>query len=359
MERTKISSAQFFIAMFVSRVVVTIALNAHYTGGENMLDTIFSYLIAMAIGAVLAVPIWMALGRSGERGVPELAMENMGWAGRLVPICYGLYFVLVGGTSLALFQIFLMDTVNPGFSAGMVITALVGVALYGAMRGIETVARCATCVFVVLLLGCGLVFSIVARRFSLDNLEPLFCGGLSQTGQGVVLFLARTSIFADMAVLLPQVKGRKKLGFFGWMAGTSLFVGVTVLLIVGCLGRYAYTQNFPVYVLASITEVRSLQRLDAVFTGVWMMGLVIKLACDLYACRVCFSALTKRKEPKWAHWATGVAVLVLALAIAGQSRMQRWFLDTKFLFWCTVISGGAIPLIIWAAGALGRKRRGK
>ena len=38
MSHTKISSAQFFVAMFVSRVVVTIALNAHYTGGENLLD---------------------------------------------------------------------------------------------------------------------------------------------------------------------------------------------------------------------------------------------------------------------------------------------------------------------------------
>ena len=358
MERTKISSAQFFIAMFVSRVVVTIALNAHYTGGENMLDTIFSYLAAMALGAVLAVPIWLAVGKGSS--VPELALENMGWAGRLVPVCYGLYFVLVGGTSLALFQIFLMDTVNPGFSAGLVIAALVGVALYGALRGIETVARCATCVFVVLLLGCGLVFSIVSRRFSPDNLEPLFSGGISQAGHGVLLFLARTSIFADMAVLLPQVKGRKKLGFAGWMLGTSLFVGVTVLLIVGCLGRYAYTQNFPVYVLASITEVRSLQRLDAVFTGVWMMGLVIKLACDLYACRVCFSLLTKRKEPQWALWVTAGAVLILALAVVRYSQVQKWFLDTNFLFWCTVISGGVLPLAVWVSGAVRRKgRRGK
>ena len=41
MERkTNISSAQFFLMMFVSRVVVTIALNAQYLGGENMVDSI-------------------------------------------------------------------------------------------------------------------------------------------------------------------------------------------------------------------------------------------------------------------------------------------------------------------------------
>lgn len=349
MERTNISASQFFIAMFVSRVVVTIALNAQYTGGENMLDNIFSYLLAMLLGLLIALPVWLALRRGGG-SVPEQAVARMGPVGGVVPLAYGLYFVLAGGTSLALFQIFLMDTVNPGFSAGLVVAALVAVALYGAARGIETAARCAVCVFAVLVLGCGLVFCIVAGRFRTENLEPLFYNGLSQTGQGVLLFLARTSLFADMAVLLPQVKGRRKLGLVGWMLGTAAFITVMILLITGCLGRYAYTQNFPVYVLASLTEVRSLQRLDAVFTGVWMMGLIVKLSFDLYACRVCFFSMAKKKEPKWALWLTALAVLALALCTARSARLRGLLLDTGFLFWCTVGTGAGLPLLVLLAG---------
>ena len=58
MAERKISAAQFFISMFVSRVVVTIALNAQYTGGENMLDSMVSYVLAMALGFVIALPVW-------------------------------------------------------------------------------------------------------------------------------------------------------------------------------------------------------------------------------------------------------------------------------------------------------------
>lgn len=353
MRGTKISAAQFFIAMFVSRVVVTIALNAQYTGGEHMLDNIFSYLLAMLLGTAIALPIWLA-ARGQNESLPALAMGRLGWLGGLVPLCYGLYFVLVGGTSLALFQIFLMDTVNPGFSAGLVVIALVAVALYGALRGLETVARCAVCVFAVLILGCGLVFCMAAVRFRVDNLEPLFYRGFAQTGRGITLFIARTSIFADMAVLLPQVKGRRKLGFLSWAAGTAAFVTATILMIVGCLGRYAYTQNFPVYVLASLTEVRSLQRLDAVFTGVWLMGLIIKLACDLYACRVCFSALRagRKQAPSWTVAATALLVLALALSTANSAGLQRLLLNTNFLFWCTLITGAALPMLVWCAGRL-------
>ncbi len=353
MERTNISAAQFFIAMFVSRVVVTITLNAQYTGGENLLDNIFSYLLAMLLGLFIALPVWLALRRGGGC-VPEQAMARMGAIGGAVPVLYGLYFVISGGASLALFEIFLLDTVNPDFSAGLVVAALLAVALYGALRGVETAARCAVCVFAVLLLGCGLVFFLVAGRFRAENLEPLFYNGLSQTGEGVLLFLARTSLFADMAVLLPQVKGRKKLGLASWMLGTAGFIILMILLITGCLGRYAYTQNFPVYVLASLTEVRSLQRLDAIFTGVWMMGLIVKLSFDLYACRVCYFSMTKKKEPKWALWVTAGAVLVLALCTARWDALRGAVLNTAFLFWCTVITGAGLPLLVLAAGRPGK-----
>ena len=182
----------------------------------------------------------------------------------------------------------------------------------------------------------------------------------STTVHSVGLFLARASIFADMAVLLPQVRGKRARGFAGWMAGTVLFVGITILLTAGCLGRYAYTQNFPVYVLASLTQVRSLQRLDAVFTGVWMMGLVVKLAWDLYACRVCFWALWRgnKARSRWALWATAGAVLALAMLGAGLRPVQRVLMNTWLLALCTGAVGAVPPLLVWLAGCFQRKKGG-
>ena len=45
-----ISAAQFFGMEFVSRITITIALNAQYAAGESLLDGILSYLLAMAVG---------------------------------------------------------------------------------------------------------------------------------------------------------------------------------------------------------------------------------------------------------------------------------------------------------------------
>ena len=356
MTERHISSPQFFITMFVSRVVVTIAINARFTGGESLLDNTVSAFLSMLAALVIALPLWALHARRPGWNTPRAAVEDMGLLGKLVPLLYYGYFVLVNGASLALFQLFLMDTVNPAFSATLVICALTAAALYGALRGIETIARCAACVFVFMLLGCGFVFGIVATRFSPENLEPLFYNGLSQTVTGTLLFIARTSIFADMALLLPMVKGKKGRGFVCWAGGTAVFIGLLVLLVSGCLGRYAYTQNFPVYALASITQVRSMQRLDAVFTGVWMMGLVIKLAVDFYCCRVCLSALQKHPNGmKGGAWAAAVLTLALGLGGTLYAGLQSLLLDTWVLFICTLVTGFGLPLLVLVADLLHKR----
>ena len=77
MVRTKISQAQFFVSMFVSHILVTIALNAKYTGGESILDNIVSYAIAMIAAVIIALPIWLCQKRGT---VPELAvLKRLPW----------------------------------------------------------------------------------------------------------------------------------------------------------------------------------------------------------------------------------------------------------------------------------------
>ena len=358
MVREKITTPQFFVMLFVSRVVVTMGINARTLGGENMVEAIFSYVLAMLLGLLVSLPIWRLTKKYPGLPVSEAAVQTMRSAGKVVAVLYVLYFVCVNAASLGMFYLFLLDAVNPEFSAPLAMTAALAVAVYGAYRGVETVARCAACVFAILLVSAGLVFGIVAARFEPENLMPLFAQGPGQTVTGMWLFLSRTSIFADLAVLLPFVKGKRGRGFLGWAGGTSVFVGVLLWLMAGCLGPYAATQNFPVYVLSSITEVRSLQRLDAVFVGVWMMGLVIKAACDLYACRVCLFTLCGGQVKKYSVIPLGALILLLAFLMVEFQSVQALFVNTGFLLCGTLVTGAVLPLLVLLIGAL-RGRKGE
>lgn len=353
MKDQKITSVQFFLTMFVSRAVVTIGLNAKYLGGDNMLEAIVSYAAAMGVSLVLALPVRAAYRRYPALPIGEAAQQALGPVGKVVPALYLVYFLQSGAASLGIFQVFLVDTVNPEFSATMAMAVLVGVAVFGACRGLETVARTGVCVFALLLVGTGLVFALVAGRFDPENLEPLFVHGTAQAFQGTLLFVLRTSVFADMAVLLPFVQGRKTPGFLLWAGGTTLFVAGLLLLLAGCLGPYAATRDFPVYFLSGLTDARSLPQMDAVFIGVWMMALIVKLSCELTACRVCLTNLTHRERPLLWALLPGLAVLGAAFAAVRLQWMQAILLDTRLLLFCTAMAGLLLPGLV-VIGARGK-----
>lgn len=353
----KISSAQFFLTLFVSRAVVAIGLNARYLGGGNTLEAIVSYALAMAASLPLTLPVWALARRRPGLTIGDAAQEALGPAGKVVPALYIVYFLQSGAASLGVFELFLMDTVNPEFSADLAMAATLAVAVAGALWGLEAVARSAVCVFALLVGGSLLVFGIVSARFDPENLEPVSLRGVVQTFRGTLLLALRSSVFADLAVLLPFVRGRGGRGFLLWAAGATLFVSVTLLLLAGCLGPYAATRSFPIYSLASLSQARSLQRLDAVFLGVWMTGLIVKLSCELFACRVCVQSLAGRPLPGADALLPGAALLGLALAGVKIQWVQRVLLDVRLLLFCGVMVSLLLPGVVLLAGRKKRKSR--
>lgn len=344
MEHT-ISAAQFFAVQFLIRVTMTIALDPSAIAGENPLNTLLSYGLAMVLGAGLAVPVWL-LHRQPGVAFGEQARKALGPLGRVVGLFYILYFVAANALSLGAFLELLEKRLHPEFPLVLILAAVVAVAAYGAWRGLETIARAGACLCVLVLAGTALLFGTAAGRFQWENLQPL---GDAPALRGAAVFLSRTSLFAEMAVLLPYVRGRRGLGFALWSLGTTVFVAALTLLLAGCLGPYAATQDFPVYTLASLSEVASLQRLEPVFAVLWMAGLLPQVAMGLYACRVCAASLGGNRPP----WV--IVPAALGLWAVSSKGVQSAFQDSSLWLTLTLLTGGGVPLVLWLLNKLRRK----
>lgn len=102
-----------------------------------------------------------------------------------------------------------------------------------------------------------------------------------------------------------------------------------------------------------------MQRLDALFAGLWMMGILIKLSCELYACRICFASVFGKKRSKTAVLFCGGAVLLLAIAAAESRHLREMLFDTRLLLPATVITGGLLPLMVFLGhrARFGKRRK--
>ena len=102
-----------------------------------------------------------------------------------------------------------------------------------------------------------------------------------------------------------------------------------------------------------------MQRLYPIFIGIWMMGLIIKVGCDLYACRVCIFSFRGKKAPAFWIPLLGAAIFLLGAVTASFLRLQAVLMDTFLWLGLTFLTGFLLPLGLWISGRICRRKEEK
>lgn len=186
--KTKISALQLYLMLFLSRVIVSITINVQTVGGSNLIESIFSSLGLFLYLTVFSLPLFVLHKSHPEASLLQIAENNFG-RGVSVPMSaiYALYFIVMNIFSLSLFLTLLVNTTDPVASRFSIVLVVLGIALYGAIRGIETVSRASVCIFTLFMLGMGMIFLAVSPNVTPHYLMPLFYNGIDQTVQGLSL----------------------------------------------------------------------------------------------------------------------------------------------------------------------------
>ena len=353
---TKISALQFYLMLFLSRMVVGITINAQTVGGENFLKNIFSSLLLCVLLFLFAQPLFAMHKRAPEASLPALAEMRMQGIGCGIAAIYAVYFVVMNTFCLSLFLMLLNNTMDPTASTFSIALVILAIALFGAVKGIETVSRASICVFSLFFLGMAVIFIALLPNVNTQYTEPLFLNGTDQLLRGFFVFAARCSSLAEFAVLMPFVQKNSRKGFSLWNGGVTLFLGILLFFVVSCLGEYAYLQIFPVYTLSSIAEIAGVQRLDALFMGLCMMTLVIRLAVGLFAISECCARFVRKNQSRALLLAAATLVTLMAATwITADYERFRDIFKTEYLLVLTVLTGVILPLLVFTVD---RFRRG-
>ena len=171
--------------------------------------------------------------------------------------------------------------------------------------------------------------------------------------QGTLLFLSRSTFYLVLPLLLPRTVGTLRLKYVLWNGGLALFFIVMIVTVCGALGPMAGLESFPMYTMASLAQSGPFQRLDAVYVAVWMMGLFLTLALDLYLVSVCAGRLFGKKAEKPAIPVCGVVLAVFPLLMTVEIREAAFSLAV--LLMATLAIGVVFPMIL--LGLSKRKER--
>lgn len=351
----KISAGQLLMLAFLTRIIIMISVDSQLAGGKNLLDLSLSAVCYLGLNLVLILPAWMLHKRYPELDLLDAASYGLGKAGQITALLYAAYFLFMNSYFLTLFEQFMEEEVNPRLPVWLVSAAVLAVACYGAFLGLESIAR--TAGFLFLLACAGMLFLLVSLNSELrsENFTPLLYDGAGQTVQGTLLFLSRSTFYSVLPILLPRTTGSVRLKYLLWNVGLTLFFIVLIVTVCGTLGPMAGIKAFPVYTMSSLAQSGPFQRLDAVYIGIWMMGLFLTLALDLYLVCVCISHVFGKTAGRISILAGALALVVSTNTIFQTEAVQLSVFRLEFILIATLLTGLVIPCVILAAV----RRKGK
>lgn len=355
-----IGAGQLFLTLFVARIVILLSLNTALTGGEKLQELLPSCLGAYLLSFLLILPVWL-MRRGNPKDDPLRAARRLfGRAGLVLAPVYAVYFLCFGGFCLSLLLLFMANVMEPLAPLPVLAAVLSLTASYAAFQGIETIGRTAAIVTGLAAGGLALIVALLSAKIDPLNFLPFFEHGGRQAAQGGLLLLARSDGLTALAFLGARARGRLTRGFVVWNTAVYTLTAAILAASAGAMGGYLDSQLFPVYAAAASADAGVVQGMDAVLIGVWIFSLLVKLSTDLYLFRLCAESV-RPAAGKGAAIAGAVFTAGLAIAVCSFRSLQRLFYGVEFFLVFTLVCACAIPLLLAAARAMGRrgKKRGR
>ena len=343
----KIGWGQLGIVLALSRIFAEAANfpsdDINY-GMQRFTVIILSYvLLGLAI-----VPLYILT----KRQLSPLSASVGGKVGSAVMI---IYLVMAAVSTLTRLQFYTSSTIFDAAPPWLLILFVSLVCIYGLYKGLPAVARTGVIIsagFILLLIA---VIIGVSDHIQLNRLYAAFADRPSTLVADVVTEFSKNGELVIFAILCSDVR---KDAFRSLYVCLPLALGTQLLMTFlynSVLGEYLNNTSFPFYMLAALSDISLLQRLDGIDVIIWVMSAVIKISLITLAV---FSACSKSFcNERSARFAAAVSLAAAAFASLYFSVNTNDFLNFA------AILESAVPLftagVIVPLCAMAKKRKEK
>ena len=341
-KRFIISVSQMFAMLFISRMVVETMYSAVMSRGNYLWDHILSAGASFILIFLLIIPIYYLFNIDNSMDILDNSYQLIGKSAHAISLIYALYFLFTCIHTLALFKIFLSNVINPPISTEILLTTMIIAACYGAYKGVEGIARAAGIILFFIIVAIIFIGISLASDIDKINFNPFLYEGNESFWGGIMFMISRSSCIPAMALLLPMAKGNIKKGFFIWNLGVYLLISAAIFLMVGSMGDFLKTQLFPVYTAASIAKVGTLEHLDALYLGIWAMGIFIKLSLFLMLSGECAKKIVGEKVGRLSVLVFGSLIMLLGIFL-NKNAISSGIFSSISLLSAMIITGVLIP----------------
>lgn len=333
-QKNKISSAQLFCLLLISRGVLSIASGA-FSGAGNIQSSSIAAIAAGIISIIISIPALYA-----ANGGREILRSGFG---RVVSGIYALYFFYAICITLTIFTVMRAETADARISFIILPLLMIITAVYGAYKGIEAISRTGALILFAVASAFLLLCLSLFPKSSMLNLAPAGALQINDIISETVIMLGEQSCIPALIFLYPNIKGSVKKTVILWIFVVFLCIGSLSLFIASILGDYAQSQPFPVYSWARLASFGVVQRLDSVFSAIWTAGVFIRLSLLFWVLSASVKYSVGKKAAKLTPIIAGAAALAISVGTPFNLGLRNGVLNAPLLLSATAVCSVVLP----------------
>lgn len=338
--KEKISAFQFFTMLFISRTLTTVTYLSSYSKDVRLSDMLVQPVFRIALGTAIMVPLYLLYKRHNKTDLLSLANS------RLVSFCYVFVFFYFTVVTIARLDVFAGTVVFPETDVNFLLVFAILLCSYGAYLGFSALGRSAVLSAMLVIPALFFILVTLVKKIDLLNLTPVFYNGVTPVIKTAVDSVGQTVEYAIIAICLPKVTGNVKKGFFWWLILQTLLMAILFFFATTIMGNFASTQLFPFHTLASLAEFAMFDRLDAIFTSVWILCAFIKAGLLIYLqADILHRGFAKTQRIRFI---VGIAIITITTNLLVSSEFKHFLIadNSTFKFIITAITAFVIPLML-------------
>ena len=278
----KISAFQFYVMLFLSRTLTTVTYISSYTKDVRLSDMLVQPIFRIIFGSIIMIPVYLLYKKYESKNLIDIANERSGGFSKVLSVFYAIAFFYFTVVTIARLDVFTGTVVFPETNVNFMIIFVIIFCCYGAYLGFEALGRSSVLSAVLVIPAIIFILCALTDKVDLLNLSPVFYNGVTPVVKTAIDSVGQTVEYAIIAIALPKVKGKVTKGFFIWLILQTLLMATLFFFAGTVMGNFAGTQLFPFHTMASLAEFAMFDRLDAIFTSVWIMCAFIKASLLIF-----------------------------------------------------------------------------
>lgn len=346
---SRISNRQLvitFLACRLSAEMMTLSAETVLYGP----DRFTAIFLAKIIAALLYIPLILVTLRFKGDSPITCAFRRNKVFGAAVGVILAVTLTATAVQTVISIQHYITDTLLNNILTISGIAVLVAVSVYGALKGLSAVTR--SSVFAAAVFGL-LIFLIGVTMWDKVNPDFIYPAFIEDGRYFVKCTLSEISMNSEIlifAVITDEIRSKPYKTVLYYLPLLLVILEFLNLLYNLILGPYMSKIEYPLYIIAALSDIVIFRRLDGIDAIVWLMCGIIKTALIIYCVGRIYSVCSKRPDTKKAVVVYGAFIFMLCMVLGSDRTVYEHFNSVMSGGIHILLGGVAVPLTALVAG---------